>query len=85
MGPINAKLVDRSEKLAETSINDAAAEAGVTQEETVHALVDKWAMLNLGRALMTAIAAISATWATLSVIDVVEIGRVGFASGADRI
>jgi len=65
MGPYNRKLLEKADSLASTSLEDAGAEAGVSKDETVHALLDKWATLNLVRALASGIAAISAAWAAL--------------------
>ncbi|KAI6803032.1 hypothetical protein KC327_g15774 [Hortaea werneckii] len=45
--PINQKLEKKAKELGSTSLTDAAAEAGVAQEETVHQLVDRWATMNL--------------------------------------
>jgi hypothetical protein len=85
MKPINSKLLQKSDALATTAITDTAAEEGVAQEETAHALVDKWATLHLGRALLSVVAAISATWATLSAIDVIGFEKMGLTSGANRV
>jgi len=85
LGPINAKLVQKSDDLAATAITDASAEAGVTKEETVHALVDKWATLNLGRALLSVAAAMTAMWATLNPVEIVAASGVTVATGANRI
>jgi hypothetical protein len=85
--PLNIKLLQKSDSLASAAIADTAAEAGVAQEETVHSLVDKWATLHLGRALLAATGAITATWATLSAVDVVGISLndIGLGTGANRI
>jgi hypothetical protein len=61
----NTKLLAKADSLASTSLEDTAVEAGVAKEETVHSLVDAWATLNLGRALITATAAVAAAWAAL--------------------
>jgi len=82
MIPTNNKLLGKADSLATTEITDKAAEAGVTQEETVHALVDKWATLNLGQAIITGIGSLCALWATLDKINVVRFQDVGLASGA---
>lgn len=85
MKPINSKLLTKANHLASVAITDAAAETGVAEEETTHALVDKWATLHLGRALLAATAAISATWASLSAIDVIGFDKIGLTTGADRL
>ena len=85
MGPTNNKLSGKADSLATTEITDKTAEAGVTQEETVHALIDRWATLNLGRAIITGIGSLCALWATLDKIDVVRFRDVGLTSGANRM
>lgn len=79
ISPINKKLVEKSDSLASTSITDASTEAGISKEETVHSLVDKWASLNLVRAVISGAAALTAAWATF------EASGVTFATGANRI
>jgi hypothetical protein len=85
MKPINSKLLSKADSLASTAITDTAAESGVDEAETTHALVDKWATLSLGRALLAAVGAGTAAWATISSIDVLPIRGLGLASGADRM
>ena len=82
---MNNKLLGKADSLATTEITDKTAEAGVTQEETVHALIDRWATLNLGRAIITGIGSLCALWATLDKIDVVRFRDVGLTSGANRM
>ena len=77
MEPIIKKLEAKAESLASASITDTAAEAGVAKEETVHSLVDWWALYNLGRSVLTGVAAVLAAWAA---VDKSEI--VGFSLGA---
>jgi hypothetical protein len=60
--PINDKLFAASESLSSAELNKDA-EVGVAKAETVHALLDKWATLNLVRALLTGVAAVSASLA----------------------
>jgi hypothetical protein len=85
MKPINSKLLSKADSLASTAITDTAAESGVDEAETTHALVDKWATLSLGRALLAAVGAGTAAWATISSIDVLPIRGLGLASGANRM
>ncbi|KAJ9637128.1 hypothetical protein H2199_007414 [Coniosporium tulheliwenetii] len=84
MMPVNRKLLSKADSLANVSITDDT-ESGVAREETAHALIDKWAMLNLGRALMTSIGAFCGVWATLNWIDVVEWEGLGITTGASRM
>jgi hypothetical protein len=65
--PTNKKLREKQRALATTAVEDKMAEAGVQKEETVHALLDKWATLNLARALLIGAGAVSAVWGTLLV------------------
>merc|ERR1711981_326329 len=85
MKPINSKLLSKANSLAAATITDAAVETGVAKEETTHALVDKWATLHLGRALLAATAAVSAAWATISAVDVIGFEKIGLTTGADRL
>nr|POF17314.1 hypothetical protein CFP56_65181 [Quercus suber] len=82
--PINQKLEQKADALASTAITDTAAEAEVKKEETVHVLVDRWATVNLGRTLLSGVAAVLAMWAALDKVDAVEAG-LKVASGADRM
>ncbi|KAK5125311.1 hypothetical protein LTR85_000420 [Meristemomyces frigidus] len=82
--PINQKLEQKAQDLASTSLTDSAAEAGVAKEETVHQLVDKWATMNLGRTILTGIAALTATWAAVDRLEVVP-SAFKFTLGADRM
>lgn len=80
--PINKKLEGKAEELGEASLTDLKAEAGITREETVHFLVDRWATVNLGRSVITGLAAVCATVAAVG-----HYGGVGFEmkSGAGRM
>ena len=83
--PVNDKLEERVRSLASASLTDATVESGVSREETTHALVDKWATLNLGRAIIAVTGALCATYAALSKIDVRGITAIGLGKGADRM
>ena len=56
----NDKLFAKKDQLATTALDNKAAEAGVAQNETVNALLDKWATLNLARAVLVAIGSLCA-------------------------
>lgn len=79
--PINKKLEEKASLLAKASITDAGAEAGITREETVHYLVDQWATMNLGRSIITGLAAVCAT---LAAVGHMEVG-FSVSSGANRM
>ncbi|KAF2652003.1 hypothetical protein K491DRAFT_695991 [Lophiostoma macrostomum CBS 122681] len=63
----NKKLFAKEQSLAATALEDKAAEAGVSREETVHALIDKWATLNLARALLVGAGSVAAAAAVVLV------------------
>lgn len=71
--------------MANASLTDAAAEAGVAKEETVHALYDKWSTLNLIRSLLPLTATVLAAWASVDKYDVLGLSDITFKSGANRM
>lgn len=60
--PLSEKLVQRSEDFAGMAVTETVSEEG---EETTHALVDKWATVNLGRMVLSGVAAVMGLWAAL--------------------
>ncbi|KAF2183027.1 hypothetical protein K469DRAFT_710979 [Zopfia rhizophila CBS 207.26] len=82
--PTNKALLAKVDSLATTELTDKAAEAGVSSGETVHALIDKWATLNLGRVLLTGAGTILALWAALDKREVVGFKDIAFSTGANR-
>lgn len=70
--PTDVALKARAESFANTSITDTDAEVGIAKEETTHALVDKWATINLGRAILGFAGAACSVWATLGRVDVIR-------------
>jgi hypothetical protein len=60
----NNKLLNKAEETRVLRAEDKIVEVGLGGE-SAHQLVDKWATLNLGRAIMLATAAVLGTWATL--------------------
>lgn len=85
MSTINNKLHAKASSMANASITDASAEAGIAQEETAHALLDKWATLNLGRSFLPLIATVCAAWAVADSYEVLGLADVMFKSGANRM
>ena len=82
--PITEKLSRKAHSLGNASLTDTAIESEVAKEETTHALVDKWATLNLGRTVLSALAAVTATWAAVDRLEIVPaVARLG--SGAGRM
>jgi hypothetical protein len=64
MQPTNRKLVSKEEETRGLAVTDTIVEAGLGGE-TAHALVDKWATMNIGRVALLGAAAVLAAWATL--------------------
>lgn len=64
MASTNNKLLNKAEETSALKAEDKIVEVGLGGE-TAHQLLDKWATLNLGRAIMLATAAVLSTWATL--------------------
>ena len=67
-------------KAADPSLTTAEVE--VKQEQTTHWLVDRWATVNLGRAVLCTLAAGSAIWAGVSGVG---IAGVRVVSGVERM
>jgi Domain of unknown function (DUF1772) len=63
MQPTNRKLESKEKETRSLAVTDTIVEAGLG-EETAHALVDKWATMNIGRAALLSLAAVLAAWAT---------------------
>ena len=76
--PLNQRLEDKASNLA-TSEKE---EVGIQREETTHWLVDRWATVNLGRAVMSAVSAGMAIWAG---VEGVKMAGVRVVSGGERM
>ena len=61
LAPVNEKLEAKASSLELGSM----AEVGLEREQTTHWLVDRWATLNLGRAVIVGMAGLVGTWAAL--------------------
>ncbi|KAL1641279.1 hypothetical protein SLS58_006181 [Diplodia intermedia] len=70
--PTDVALQAKAQSFASTELADTSAEVGIAKEETTHALVDKWATINLGRAILGFTGAACAVWATLGRVDVIR-------------
>ncbi|KAF2708747.1 hypothetical protein K504DRAFT_477199 [Pleomassaria siparia CBS 279.74] len=84
MVPTNTKLDEKLDSFAGTALTDKEAEAGVAKEETTHALLDKWATLNLARAGIIGVASILGVWAAVDKREAVS-SSFKLASGANRM
>jgi hypothetical protein len=58
LGPTNDKLMAKKDELATASLSNKNVEAFAAEGETVHELMDKWATLNLARALLVGVGAL---------------------------
>jgi hypothetical protein len=83
--PTINKLKERMDALASTGLEDKAAEVGVAQAETTHALIDKWGVLNLARSLLIAAGSLCTIIAALDKRDVVGVSGISLGSGANRM
>ena len=54
MAPTNDKLLGKKDELATASLSNKNVEAFAAEGETVHELMDKWASLNMARAMLVA-------------------------------
>lgn len=85
MLPTVRKLEAKASSLADASITDAEAEVGVAEEETTHALLDKWLNLNLGRSLLPLIGGVLGTWAAVDGYEVLGFASAMLKTGANRM
>jgi hypothetical protein len=93
MTPTNRELLKRADSATSTVIDEAAAAVETdtakgdgNKEESTHALIDRWASLNLVRGLISGAAAVLALWASLPApVDVVAVESFEFVSGANRL
>lgn len=65
MKPVNDKLIERMEMLASASLEDKTIEVGVREEETTKALIDRWATLNMVRAVPIVVGTVCAVLAAV--------------------
>ncbi|CAN9418367.1 unnamed protein product [Alternaria alternata] len=61
MAPTNDKLLGKKDELATASLSNKNVEAFAAEGETVHELMDKWASLNMARAMLVAVGAVPAS------------------------
>jgi hypothetical protein len=61
------------------------AEASAAEGENVHALLDRWATLNLARAVLVGAGALCIVLAALSKRELVGFKQIAVASGANRM
>lgn len=85
IAPTNNKLIEKMNSMAGASLEDKAVEKNVAKGETVHALIDKWATLNLARAVLIGAGAICAVVAAVDKREVFGFSGIGLRSGANRM
>lgn len=77
--PMTQRLERKAVEADTTAWTD---EVETKAEQTTHWLVDRWATVNLGRAVLSGIAAVVATWAG---VQGVHIGGVAVIKGAETM
>jgi anthrone oxygenase-like protein len=82
--PTNEALKKKLASASSAAVGEAAAELK-GEEDNTHALVDRWASLNLVRGLISLSAALVGTWASLGAVEVVAVESFEFISGANRL
>lgn len=85
IAPVNEKLIEKRDSLASTSLEGKAIEQGVAEGETTHALIDKWATLNVVRAGFLVAGTLCATIAAVDKRETIGFNSLGFATGANRM
>jgi hypothetical protein len=83
--PVNNKLIEKKNAMASASLDDKAVEAGVAEGETTHALIDKWATLNLARTVFLVAGALCASLAAVDKREVVGFNSIGLGNSANRM
>jgi hypothetical protein len=71
--------------MSSASLSDKKVEVGVAKGETTHALIDKWATLNLARAVFIGAGALCAIIAAVDRRESFKLGGIRLASGANRM
>jgi len=85
MMPTNDKLTEKATSLSSSTAGEGADEAGVAKEDTVNALLDKWATMNLLRGVLIATSAVLGAWASLQPTEVLGLDKVEFLTNANRM
>jgi hypothetical protein len=78
MGSTNNELEAKADSAAKTIAEEAVG-------DNTHALVDRWGLLNLGRAAIYVTTTVVGLWATLGSVEVVGVESFEFLSGANRL
>ena len=62
----NRKLFKKHDEMKGLDVGEKATEVGLAKGESTKELVDRWAMLNVGRGLLPLVGAVLGLWATLA-------------------
>ncbi len=65
MRVLTRKLSVKAEETSTLGVADTIVEAGLPANETAHAMVDKWGLVNLGRGVLLLGSAVLGTWTSL--------------------
>jgi hypothetical protein len=82
--PTNDALKKKAASASSAAVGEAAAQLK-GEEDNTHALVDRWATLNLVRGLVSLSAALIGAWASLGAVEVVAVESIEFIAGANRL
>jgi DMSO reductase anchor subunit len=85
IAPVNNKLIEKKNLMRSASLTDKKVEADVAESETTHALIDKWATLNLARAVLIGAGALCAVIAAVDKRQNFRFGSIGLSPGASRM
>ena len=81
--PTTQKLEAKARSIGGRTLDgNASAETNLKREETMHYLVDRWATINLGRTVLSGVAAIVATWAA---VERLNVAKFRVTTGAHRM
>jgi len=80
LGPTNNKLIAKKDEFAAAHAKGKAIKANTADGETVHELMDKWATLNMARAVLVAAGALCTVIAAVNKREVAKLGSMSMAS-----
>lgn len=83
MNAIDREITEKCSSAASEAAGEAAAAAD--KGDNLHGLIDRWATMNLGKAVLAGVGALCGAWAVIDKVDVVNFERLGLASGANRL
>jgi len=78
IGPVNEKLIAKADSTVESTAGEAIG-------EDTNALLDKWALLNSVRVILSGTADVLVAWASIGPFETAVVESVSLASGANRL